>query len=94
MKEGDRVATVGRRTGNNKKKLPGWTGAVYVASSRRDGVLIWRRDGSFGPCMSGRHPPEWFIEALKKIAEHPWRDGVLHGDVVGWKFTKGGQSDG
>ena len=81
IREGDRVSTIGRRIKEKKSggKRPTWTGAIYVARARKDGVLTWRRDGSFGEVRPGREPSTEFVEFLKQIAPHPWSDGASHG---------------
>jgi len=83
--EGTLVATVARRSGRSKGggKYPVWTGAVYMARTRlRDGALTWRRVGSFGEARTGYKPSGRFLAELKAVAEHPWLDGVRHGDTV------------
>lgn len=60
-----------------------WIGAIYEAKRRiRDGVLTWRRVGSFGPTRSGRKPSAAFLDELRETAPHPWIDEVRNGKVV------------
>ena len=82
MIEGFRVSTVGRRTTKGGGKRPIWTGANYVAKKRKDGVLTWRRDGSYGEVRPGREPSPEFISFLKSVAPFPWLDEAGHGGEV------------
>lgn len=82
---GDKVCTVGRLSINGKQsggKRPNWTGAIYVVRERKDGVLTWQRDGSFGEGRAGRAASAELIAILRRIAPHPWRDNVFHGGQV------------
>ena len=87
IREGDRVCNVGRRTKVIAKAIkkgsgglrPIWTGAIYVARARKDGVLSWRRDGSFGEFRPGHEPSDEFIQLLKSIAPYPWLDEASYG---------------
>lgn len=83
FEEGDRIATVARFGTATTGRWPIWCGAVYEARRRRrDGVLTWRRVGSFGATRSGKEPSALFVRQLKRVAEYPWKDGVRHGMEV------------
>lgn len=91
MREGDRVCTVARdgaRTAGVQKgpwyfAVPIWTGAVYeVRRRQRDGILTFRRVGSFGETRASWEPSKAFIAELQAEAEHPWVDCVRHGKVI------------
>lgn len=86
-KTGDLVCTVARdgsrmaNCGGGHHK-PIWTGAIYEAVPRtRDGVLTWRRIGSFGDTRCGIAPSSRFVEELKELAEYEWLN-VRHGQLV------------
>ena len=83
--EGTRVCTVardGQRTARvNHWTVPIWTGAIYEAMRRkRDGLLTWRRVGSFGRTASGHSPSAKFVIELQAEADHPWQS-VSHGQL-------------
>lgn len=56
----------------------------YEARARKaDGVLTWRKVGTFGGTRTGSpHPSPSFVAELQDDAPHPWRDGVRNGDKV------------
>lgn len=84
------VCTVGRhgsRCAHFGKRMwaPIYVGAIYEARRRRrDGILTWRRVGSFGRPTSGE-PSARFIAKLREESPYPWREPgtVRHGSVVG-----------
>jgi hypothetical protein len=86
ISEGARVCCVGR-DGAKMARLhfgafaPIYTGAVYEARRRvRDGVLTWRRIGSYGGTRSSLHgPSETYLEELYASAPYRWLK-VRHGD--------------
>lgn len=75
-RDGTRMANVGIIS------RPIWTGGIYEARQRKDGVWTWRRVGSFGPTRSGIAPSDKFIAELQAVAEHPWEDDIKHGTPV------------
>lgn len=97
-KEGSRVCTVARdgarMAGVNKGTaylaFPIWTGAIYEARARKaDGVLTWRKVGTFGGTRTGSpHPSPSFVAELQDDAPHPWLDFVRNGQRVHVEDTK------
>ena len=91
--EGDRVCNFGRYVPDGPPQRlatlgPGWkpdyTGVIYVAKRRSDGVLTWRQDGYFGgeavALKVGIRPEN--IDQLMTIAPHPWCSWAVHGKEV------------
>jgi hypothetical protein len=81
---GTRVCTIGR----NGAKMAGkfaqlYTGKIYEATPRKDGVLTWRMVGTFGGTRSGKGKPSAkFIVEVQEASMHEWRD-VRHGQICG-----------
>ena len=83
--EGTRVwcpARDGARTANfgNNFSRPIWTGGIYEAKRRQDGIITWRRVGSFGGTRSGIAPSESFRAELAEQIALPELH-VRHGKV-------------
>jgi hypothetical protein len=51
--------------------FPIFTGKIFRATRRKDGVLTWRLWGTYGGSRSG-YPSRRFREELEKAAPHPW----------------------
>lgn len=64
--------------------VPIWTGGIYQAVRRKsDGVLTWRRVGSYGGTRSGIEPSRAYVAELIEGAPCPWAlGGVVHGERV------------
>jgi hypothetical protein len=79
---GTRVCTVGRDGAKMAGKFAQvYTGKIYEATPRKDGVLAWQLVGKFGGSRSGSGKPSAkFIAEIKAAAQHEWRD-VRHGQV-------------
>lgn len=86
-KPGDRVATVGRdgarcaRVAKGEFSVPCWTGKIYEAVHRADGILTWRFRAKFGGSRSGRKPSAQFCRDLQTDLPLPWVAQVRHGDI-------------
>jgi len=69
IKEGSKIATVGRRGSKTQNGRPVWTGKIYRAKRRiKDGVMIWKLDSYFGASIAfANFPPQYFCDALQKM---------------------------
>lgn len=79
---GARVCTIGRDGARQAGPYASiYTGKVYEAQPRKDGVLTWRLVDTFGGTRSGKSAPSAKFKAeVKAAATHEWKD-VSHGQV-------------
>ncbi len=87
--EGSRVVTVARDGQKMAKcsrlwSVPIYCTAIYTAVRRRDGLLTWRRTGSYSDGTAGRRPTGPMIDRATARAEElgvPFVSSVGHGNV-------------
>ena len=79
---GTRVCTVGRDGAKSGGKFASlFTGKIYEAAPRKDGVLTWRLVDTFGGTRSGKGSASAkFVAELRAAAMHDWQD-VSHGQI-------------
>ena len=74
---GTRVCTVGRDGAKCASHSAIFTGKIYEAKQRKDGMLVWSLVGKFGGTRTGKsRPSAKFVAELKAIAQHAWVDAV------------------
>jgi hypothetical protein len=69
IREGSKIATIGRRGSKTQNGCPVWTGKIYKAKRRiKDGMMIWKLDSYFGAAMAfANFPPQYFCDALRNM---------------------------
>ena len=69
IREGSKIATVGRRGSKTQHGFPVWTGKIYQAKRRiKDGMMIWKLDSYFGAAMAfANFPPQYFCDSLRNM---------------------------
>lgn len=81
--KGRRVVTVARYGSKlAKSRWPIWTGAIYEARARKDGVRTYRLVERFGPTRSGNKPSRKFVSDVREAAKAmglPFVEGVRQG---------------
>ena len=81
---GTKVCTVGRDGAKCASHSAIYTGKIYEAVQRKDGMLVWSLVGKFGGTRTGKsRPSAKFVAELKAIAEYAWVDGVKQNQVCG-----------
>jgi hypothetical protein len=75
---GTKVCTIGRDGSRMAGKFAQvFTGKIYEATARKDGVLTWRLVGTFGGTRSGKGSPSaLFVREIMAAAPHAWMDVV------------------
>ncbi len=87
--EGSRVVTVARDGQKMAKcggrfSVPIYCTAIYTAKRRADGLMTWRRTGSYSDGTAGRRPTGPMIDRATARAEElgvPFVSSVGHGNV-------------
>jgi hypothetical protein len=69
-RDGAKMATIQRGMGSIS--FPVYTGKIFRATRRKDGVLTWRLWGKYGGSRSGHHPSARFLNYLEATAPHAW----------------------
>jgi hypothetical protein len=83
MESVKRICCVARDGSRCPGGYPIWTGGVYEAQPRADGVVTWRRVGSYGGTRATRRASRRFCDYLRDVAPHEWSEArVRHGDAV------------
>ena len=69
IREGSKIATIGRHGAKTQNGYLVWTGKIYKAKRRiKDGMMIWKLDSYFGPSLPHPNfPPQYFCDVLKNM---------------------------
>ena len=86
--EGARIATVGRHGARTARvgrfSFPIWTGKIYQAERRADGVLTWQLVAKFGGTTSGNAVSMSFADGVRAMAENnglEFYEHVTHNEI-------------
>lgn len=79
---GTKVCTVGRDGAKCASHSAIFTGKIYEAKQRKDGMLVWSLVGTFGGTRTAKsRPSSKFVAELQAIAQYAWVDGVKQNEV-------------
>ena len=79
---GTKVCTVGRYGSKCASHSAVFTGKIYEAKQRKDGVLVWSLVSTFGGTRTGNgSASNKFVAELKAKAEYSWVSGVKQNQV-------------
>jgi len=79
---GTKICTVGRYGSKCASHSAVFTGKIYEAKQRKDGMLVWSLVSMFGGTRTGKGvASNKFVAELKAKAEHQWVDGVKQNQI-------------